>query len=165
MNRLPQVVVLLSAAVAIFLWLLATWLEGADRAIGDTGSPDSPSMGHVRPDSQTQASVGGAPCDDVEAEIRDLVQQSRSCATDADCAIFDYGYPIECLTSVARSEISFLRTQFRRYHESCEYRVYYDCPTGESSRRPVCRNRQCEVELTDPDSLQDETLDYLGIGN
>ena len=165
MNRLTQVVVVLSVVMAVILWFAMTWLE--QRYTAPSENPDSAelSLGSVRSDSAAQTVAASADCADVESEMREVVERSRECRLDSDCAIFDYGYPIECLTSVARNEISSLRTEFSRYHESCEYRVYYDCPTGESSRRPVCRNRQCEVELTSPETLQEETLDHLGIGN
>lgn len=162
MNRLGPATVLVSAIAAVLLWLLASWIEGNPpwRAPEISGTEATGDPSPAAPDPQIAAAEN---CHDVEQEMRDLVRHSRSCVSDADCAILDYGYPIECLTSVARSEISSLRTAFRRYHRSCEYRVYYDCPTGDVQRRPVCRNRTCSVELTALDSLKDQTLDHLGL--
>jgi hypothetical protein len=165
MNRLTQVVIALSVVMAVILWFATTWLEQRYVVPSENSGSAELSLGSVRSDSIAKTASESAHCADVESEMRELVDQSRQCSTDSDCAIFDYGYPIECLTSVARNEISSLRTEFSRYHDSCEYRVYYDCPTGESSRRPVCRNRQCEIELTSPDTLQEETLDHLGISD
>ncbi|MDZ7644207.1 MAG: hypothetical protein U5K76_08370 [Woeseiaceae bacterium] len=98
-----------------------------------------------------------------ERKIQALVADSRSCETDDDCTIFDYGYPIQCLTSVAKSEITRLRLQYREYEADCEFRVYYDCPSEPMERKPVCRNNRCEVELQTHDLLRDETFEYLGI--
>ena len=93
-----------------------------------------------------------------------LVEESRSCLRDEDCTIFDYGYPIQCLTSVAKSEITALRLEYRDYEKDCEHRVYYDCPSEPLEREPVCRNGRCEVELRTLDEyLRDETLQHLGI--
>lgn len=95
--------------------------------------------------------------------MRQSVSDSQHCVTDDDCTLFDYGYPIQCLTSVAKSEITALRLEYRNYERSCAYRVYYDCPSGESERQAVCRNQLCEVEIVTIDGLKDETLEYLGI--
>jgi hypothetical protein len=95
--------------------------------------------------------------------MRQTVNKARQCVIDADCTLFDYGYPIECMTSVAKSEITALRLEYRKYEQSCAYRVYYDCPSGDTQREAVCRNNRCEVELMTIDILKDETLEYLGI--
>lgn len=156
-------VVLVATAIAIVLFELATWLEGVSvlpSSVSATGGP--PSLGQVARDTEVRTMRATASCEQVEQEMRALVDESRECNSDADCVVFDYGYPIECLTSVAKNHISALRTNFQRYHDSCEFRVYYDCPTGEADRQPVCRDNRCEVELITIDSLRDNTLDYLG---
>ena len=92
------------------------------------------------------------------------VDEARHCVVDDDCTLFDYGYPIQCMTSVSMNEITALRRQYRIYESSCRFRVYYDCPTDGAERIAVCRSNQCTVEIETIDSLRDETLDYLGIG-
>lgn len=156
MNRLPATSIIVSAVLALTMWMFITWFQ-------------QPPMIQM-PTAPTPAVTGIVPevyevpaCDDVEAEMRKLVQNSRGCNENSDCAIFDYGYPIECLTSVAKRSIPSLRREFRRYHASCEYRVYYDCPTGDMQRIAVCRQNRCEIDLVTIDSLQDATLDYLQI--
>ena len=67
------------------------------------------------------------------------------------------------MTSVAKSEITALRLEYRNYERSCLYRVYYDCPTGHMERQAVCRNNRCTVELQSNEILEEATLDYLGI--
>lgn len=162
MNRLPLVTAALATAVAIGLWLLATYLEDESRWLPATAdAPAALSGGTVAADTP----VASAPlsCDIVENRLRGIVASSRACNTDRDCAVFDYGYPIDCMTSVARTEISMLRQEFSKYHDSCEYRVYFDCPTGDAQRRAVCREDSCVIDLVTVDSLRDDTLDYLGI--
>ena len=85
--------------------------------------------------------------------------------TDSDCTLFDFGYPIDCMTSVAKSEITDLRLEYRRYEESCDFRVYFDCPAEPMVRRAVCQQNRCSVSLETIDGLEKETLDYLGIGS
>jgi len=164
MNRLPLATSLLSLAAAVGLWLIATWLEDD---VAQRGAPREPQTAiatdGVRRDSPLRTVAEGPVCVDVENALRETVEASQYCSTDDDCTLFDFGYPIECLTSVARSEITPLRLAYREYEATCPYRVYYDCPTGSTRREPVCRNQRCTVELRSTGILEDETLDYLGI--
>lgn len=121
------------------------------------------SLNERRLDTPVRANTSTASCEQAEATMLAKVEESRFCVTDSDCTLFDYGYPIQCLTSVARSEITSLRLEYQNYHDSCAYRVYYDCPSGEAEREAVCRDNRCEVELVTIDALKDETLEYLGI--
>ena len=160
MNRLPVAIAVIAATLAAGLWLLASKLEQSVRE----SPPLVTSRDLAGPTPQTVTSDEDSPdCGLAEADIRTIVDRARGCGVDSDCAIFDYGYPIECLTSVARTQISYLRQQFSRYHESCEYRVYYDCPTGDLRRKAVCRNKRCEIDLVSVDELTEDTLDYLGV--
>jgi hypothetical protein len=163
MSRLPLVAAVLSALLAGLLWWLATSLESEQRWL-DAARPDvsAGNSAQHEPARDTALRVEKPGCEQAEEDIRQSVGAARACRTDDDCIVFDYGYPIECLTSVARAEISGLRQAFERYHRSCEYRVYYDCPTGEAERRAVCRNRQCTINLVTLDALKDDTLDHLG---
>lgn len=102
-------------------------------------------------------------CNTAEMKMQDAVAGARHCNTDDDCTIFDYGYPIQCMTSVAKTEITALRLQYRDYETSCRFRVYYDCPTDTIERVAVCRKNQCTVELETIDALRDETLHHIGI--
>jgi hypothetical protein len=102
-------------------------------------------------------------CEQAEAGMVAMVDEARYCTTDDDCTLFDYGYPIQCLTSVNRAQITALRQEYRRYEASCSYRVYYDCPSGEMQREAVCRNNRCAVDLVTDELLKDQTLRHLGI--
>ena len=150
--------------IAVVLFALATWIEGEQPAPEPPPPEKTPTMiREVRPDSAVRDDRDAQTCRDAEEKLRGMVEASQSCEVDADCIIFDYGYPIQCLTSVAASEVTALRLQYRNYEESCTYRVYYDCPSEPMERQPVCRNNRCAVELRTLDLLKDQTLEYLGI--
>ncbi len=164
MNGRPGPLASISIIAAVSLWSLATWLEGEWQA------PETLSLGaaeafvdDVAPDTEIRSDSVMQSCRDAEASIVEAVDASQYCASDDDCTIFDFGYPIQCLTSVAKTEISTLRVEYRNYHQSCEYRVYYDCPAEPLQRRPVCRNSRCAVELQTIDLLKDATLDHIGV--
>lgn len=157
----------LTAAIA---WLVAILLLGFMIKMADDKSlsrqfesGDTP----VTPTAEPSASAAPAPpepsCEDTERTLGDLIESARYCTSDSDCTLFDFGYPIECMTSVAHSEITVLRLAYRRYEQSCDYRVYYDCPTEPMERLAVCRENRCTVSLDTIDSLEEETLEYLGI--
>jgi len=153
-----------SVAAAVILWMVATWFEDDSRWLpADSNNqvltqPQSP-----RPDTPVKTATDVLSCEQSETLLNEDVAAARYCSTDEDCTLFDYGYPIQCMTSVSKEQITALRQAYRRYENSCSYRVYYDCPTGEMARMPVCQNNQCEVELRSSDPLQDATLQHLGI--
>ena len=164
MKRLPYPTALISISAAVGLWLIASWLEGDPPWL-----LPSPEAGtgiakvEVRPDTPVQVKPDVAGCEQAEAVLRQKVDDSQHCSSDEDCTLFDYGYPIECLTSVAKTEITALRLEYRNYEQSCAHRVYYDCPTGRMERQAVCRSNRCSVDLQSNKVLEEETLDYLGI--
>lgn len=164
MKRRSTNTTLLAVAIAVVLFLIANHFD--NRA---PWQPDPPVQVTMKPAAR---STSGEPlrtidsagrCDAAELEMQDAVANAQSCRTDDDCTIFDYGYPIQCMTSVAKSEISALRLKYRDYEASCRFRVYYDCPTEGTERIAVCRNNQCAVELDSIDALRDETLHHIGI--
>ena len=156
--------VLISVVAAVGLWFAATWFEDDSRWLTvDRGANIDTSMAAPREDTPVRANTDHLSCQQAEANLVERVASARYCSTDDDCTLFDYGYPIECLTSVAKSEISTLRLEYRNYERSCAYRVYYDCPSGSMERQAVCRNRRCEVDLVTDEQLQDQTLRHLGI--
>ena len=155
---------MISVTVAVALWLIATWLEGDSPwlvTVPESGSGFANTG--VREDSPVKVSRDAAACEQAEAALRAKIDDAQSCSTDDDCTLFDYGYPIQCLTSVAKTEITALRLEYRNYEQSCAYRVYYDCPTGRMERKAVCRSSRCAVELQSTEVLEEETLDYLGL--
>lgn len=164
MKRHSSSTTLIAVVIAGVLFVIANYFEDEDR--WQLTEPDRPAMNPAR-----DSSLGGpvktietaGRCEAAENAMLLAVENSRYCTTDDDCTLFDYGYPIQCMTSVSMSEITALRLQYRDYEASCRFRVYYDCPTEGAARLAVCRNNQCTVELETIDSLRDETLDYLGI--
>lgn len=156
--------VLLSVVLAVALWFAATSFEDDARWLPDepTGPVDM-SLEAPRRDTPLRTNTDTLSCQQVESNLVSDVDASQYCSTDDDCTLFDYGYPIQCMTSVSKAEVTALRLAYRKYEQSCSYRVYYDCPSGAMERQAVCRNNRCEVELLTLDPLKDETLQHLGI--
>jgi len=155
---------LLSVIAALLLFAIASMFDDGARwqpepvAIPEMNPQrDSGLRGPVRTMSAAEN------CARAEAGLKQSVGGAQRCESDDDCTTFDFGYPIQCLTSVAKAEISALRLEFRQYQANCEFRVYYDCPSGDTERRAVCKTNRCEVELVTLDGLKEETLDHLGI--
>ncbi|HLU07794.1 MAG TPA: hypothetical protein VKZ91_14645 [Woeseiaceae bacterium] len=161
---------LLSLALAVVLWLIATVLENSLRAPEpvppDVQPAGEPGLDAGRsPDSVDRADDAEAmSCQESEDQLKLVIEDARSCTVDDDCTLFDYGYPLDCMTSVAKDQIPRLREEYRRYGEACEHRVFYDCPTAPYVRLALCRNNQCIVELDKRDDLEGATLDQLNRG-
>jgi len=155
---------LISFIAAVVLFLVATWFEDDSRWLPPQGTERiDTSLQSTRPDTPVRVATDVLSCSQAEAKLQASVDSAQYCSIDDDCTLFDYGYPIQCLTSVAKLEITALRLEYRKYEDSCAYRVYYDCPSGEMERQAVCRNNRCTVELISNDPLQDATLQHLGI--
>ena len=154
----------ISAVAAVLLWLIATWFEDDARWL-PTASESTPELvaAPIRSDTPVRVNTDALSCQQTEEDMVGRVAESQYCTTDDDCTLFDYGYPIQCLTSVSKSEITALRLAYRRYEENCAYRVYYDCPSGDMQREAVCRNNRCEVDLVSIEPPEAETLRHLGI--
>jgi hypothetical protein len=164
-NKQSSFTTLISIAVAVLLFLMANYFEDDARwqVPQSEDGERAPASSRTTFESPLQTISAAENCEQTERELVRAVDSARACRTDDECTIFDFGYPIQCLTSVAKSEITRLRLQYRRYEASCDFRVYYDCPTGHLDRRPVCNENRCAVELESVDELRDDTLDYLGI--
>lgn len=153
-----------SLIIAIILFSVATWLDRNRPAPALPPPEKTPMMvTDVRPDTAVLDESALRSCREAESTLMSRLDESQSCQVDSDCIIFDYGYPIQCLTSVAQADVSALRLEYQNYEESCDHRVYYDCPSEPMERKPVCRNNRCAVELQTLDFLKDETLRHLGI--
>ena len=155
---------LISVVVAVALWLTATWFEDDSRWLPpEVVEQIDARIETPRQDTPLRVATEVLSCSQAESNLQIKVDDARYCSIDEECTLFDYGYPIQCLTSVSKLAISALRLEYRKYEDSCAYRVFYDCPSGEMERQAVCRNNRCTVELRSNDPLQDETLQYLGI--
>lgn len=164
MKYLSSSTTAVSLVIAIVLFSVASWLDSGRPAPEPPPPEKTPTMQTaVRADSELRDELALRSCRDAESTLMSRLEASQSCAVDSDCTIFDYGYPIQCLTSVAQSEVSALRLEYRNYEQSCDHRVYYDCPSEPMERKAVCRNNRCAVELQTLDFLKDETLRHLGI--
>ena len=155
---------LISVCAAVVLWFAATWFEDDSRWLPpDAVSQIDTTVETPRKDTPVRTATDVLSCSQAEINLQARVDGAQYCSRDDDCTLFDYGYPIQCLTSVSKSEISALRVEYRNYENSCAYRVYYDCPSGEMRRQAVCRSNRCAVDLISTDPLQDVTLQHLGI--
>lgn len=164
MKRLPYTTGLISVLAAVALWFIANLFEDDSRwAELVEKKPTEINSQQRRPDTPVRPNTSQANCVQAEETMRRAVIDAQYCSNNDECTLFDYGYPIQCLTSVAKSHITALRLEYRNYEQSCAYRVYYDCPSGDSQRAAVCRNNRCEVEILTIDQLQDDTLKYLRI--
>ncbi|MBT8130839.1 MAG: hypothetical protein KJO35_01110 [Gammaproteobacteria bacterium] len=164
MDKMPPHVVLLSVVIAVVLWYVATVMEAGRATVKPTGGEAViQDFGRQQNESPVRGGAEAIRCQNAEQRIQSLVDQSRYCVSDNDCTIFDYGYPIQCLTSVSKTDITRLRLEYLNYEKSCEFRVYYDCPAEPHERLPVCRENRCEVKLGTLDELRDQTFQHLGI--
>ncbi len=151
-----------SLVIAVVLFTVATLIEGERPAPEPPPAEATPQLiREVRPDTAVRDDRVAQTCQDAEAALMARVEAAQACEVDEDCTILDYGYPIQCLTSIAQDQVTAVRLQYRSYEESCTYRVYYDCPAEPLERVPVCRSNRCEVELRTNDQLKQLTLDYI----
>ncbi|MGH8223609.1 MAG: hypothetical protein ACREQZ_11610 [Woeseiaceae bacterium] len=155
---------LISVVVAVVLFLIANhfdtrepWQPGPERDLSFKPA-GSPSLA-----GPVQTLWSASDCDRAEQDVFAAVESAQHCETDEDCTVFDWGYPIQCLTAVNAGDIPALRQTYSVYQANCNYRVYYDCPTGNHERVAACRNARCVVELQSPDRLTEETLRQLSI--
>jgi hypothetical protein len=157
----------IAVAIAVVLWLLATFLDdrmqAPEQSPAADGAAEEADVGDERGADRPadEAVVPAISCEAFEARLTLVIDGARACNVDDDCTLFDYGYPLDCMTSVAKSDIPLLREEYRKYDEACEYRVFYDCPTDPWVRLALCRNNRCIVELDRRDDLQDSTLEQM----
>jgi hypothetical protein len=153
----------MSVVIAFVLWFLATMLEARLEQAPVDAPPNSAASPESRRDGPSAAPEVAPPlsCEASENGLKKTIERARACNVDDDCTLFDYGYPIDCMTSVAKSAIPLLRDEFRKYDETCEFRVFYDCPTEPYVRLALCRHKRCVVELDRRDALRESTLEQL----
>ncbi len=164
MNRLTLTTAM-AWLFAIFLLWFMIMMDNEDLSWLQIGTGEPPVAAVAESPAAPEPIPPVLSCEETENSLRDRVDTARYCTTDSDCTLFDVGYPIECMTSVAKSEITALRVEYRRYDQNCEFRVFFDCPAEPMERRAVCQDHRCSVSLQTIDTLEDETLDYLGLGN
>ncbi|HSD69905.1 MAG TPA: hypothetical protein VLB07_10135 [Woeseiaceae bacterium] len=164
MKRSPPNTTLLALSLAAGLFLVANYFD--DKPPWQPEDLPRASLDPRQDPASREPPVtaqSGITCEAAEAEMLRAVEDSRYCESDEDCTLFDYGYPIQCMTSVSMEAVTALRLQYREYDASCRYRVFYDCDAAGAERIAVCRNKRCGVEIATLDTLTDETLDHLGI--
>jgi hypothetical protein len=164
MSKHSMTTTLISVVLAVGLFLVASYFEDDARwQLPESDGSEIALKSRTFYESPLQTISSSENCELAERDLVRSVDDARACQVDEDCTIFDFGYPIQCLTSVAKLQITLLRLEYRRYQASCDFRVYYDCPSGHLDRQPVCRENRCAVELRGADDLKEQTLDYLKI--
>lgn len=114
------------------------------------GEPTAAEQSTVNADSQAPETVlSGEPgpesdCDAHRADVRSLIQASKSCSVDKDCALFSPGCPFGCVDAVQVSQIPRIKTAYSDYARSCGACAYM-CPQPASERRAACEKSECVV--------------------
>ena len=163
MNRISLTTTIAWLLAMLLLWLMIM-IDSDDLSWLQIGSGEPPAAPVATSPMDPVPTEPALSCEKTENSLRDLIDTARDCTTDSDCTLFDFGYPIDCMTSVAKLEITALRLEYRKYEQSCDFRVFYDCPAEPMVRRAVCMENRCSVSLQTIDNLEDETLEYLGLG-
>lgn len=104
------------------------------------GEPTAAEESAVKADTQGPESD----CDAHRADVRSLIQASKSCSVDKDCALFSPGCPFGCVDAVRVSQISGIKAAYRDYARSCGACAYM-CPQPASERRAACEKSECVV--------------------
>jgi hypothetical protein len=101
----------MSVVIAFVLWFLATMLEARLEQAPVDAPPNSAASPESRRDGPSAAPEVAPPlsCEASENGLKKTIERARACNVDDDCTLFDYGYPIDCMTSVAKSAIPLLR--------------------------------------------------------
>ena len=84
-------------------------------------------------------------CDDVVGRFKDLIESSRACNVDSDCALPSYGCPFGCKSAVNKASLPKLQAA-RRSHDlirctNCAYSCMYP-PLGWKAE---CKSNQCAI--------------------
>jgi hypothetical protein len=163
MKQLTSSTTAISIVIATVLFAVASYFDSPPPPLFD---PDVNAewIPDVRPDTAVRDEQSTQSCQKAEDRLLAAVDAAQACEVDDDCTLLDYGYPIQCMTSIAQDAVTAVRLEFREYENSCPYRVYYDCPSEPMQRVPVCRNNRCEVELQRHEQLKRLTLDYINRG-
>ncbi len=162
MNRTSLTTTIAGLLAILLLWLMIV-IDSDDLSWLQIGTGDPPAAPVAKTLTDPAPIEPALSCQKTENLLRDRIDTARYCTMDSDCTLFDFGYPIDCMTSVAKLEITALRFEYRRYEQNCDFRVYYDCPAEPAERRAVCQEKRCSVSLQTIDNLEEETLEYLGL--
>ena len=163
MKQLTSSTTALSIVIATVLFVIASVFDSPPPPLYDP-EVNGEWIPEVRPDTAVRDELVTQSCQQAEDRLFAAIDAAQACEVDDDCTILDYGYPIQCMTSIARESVSAVRLEYREYESSCPYRVYYDCPSEPMQRVPVCRNNRCAVELQRHEQLKQLTLDYINRG-
>ena len=99
-------------------------------------------------------------CERTESEFSAKLVQSRSCETDADCALAHFGCPFGCITAVNQSALDDLIEEERAFQQKC-HRCVYSCPAPLFEWQANCVRQRCVVQDRSVRDFEKETLDLI----
>ncbi len=158
MLRLSVTVVVGALLIVGMFWMLATPVY------------DDPTLNEQsEAKSQAQTPKNSLPielsrdlsCDARMADVRSLIQASKSCVVTKDCALFSPGCPFGCVDAARRSQIPQIKSAYRDYAKKCGACVYM-CPQPAFERWAVCKNSVCVVGEKSAKLSEKATPDPLG---
>lgn len=145
--------------VAGLFWMLATQ-ESDDATLPDTTEAGFQAQSSKKPQAIDIAS--GPDCDASLANTRSLIQASKSCAVDKDCALFSPGCPFGCVDAVRRSEISRIKSAYLDHSKMCGTCAYM-CPQPANKQQAVCEKSRCVVRDQTTKRLEQHTIDLSDV--
>ncbi len=146
--------------LAILFVLVVSALELSDSDVLESLGPQEQGV----PASALSQPVVDAPegpnCAQAESDFAAMVDGSRQCRVDADCALTQFQCPFECVTSVSATLVGELNQAEAAFQVSCN-RCESECPDNLSKWRAACVRQRCIVLDRSHDELEEATLEHL----
>ena len=81
-----------------------------------------------------------------ERAIIRLIEEARSCNTDGDCTLAEFGCPFGCVSPINVAHVERIQRKVDSYRDRC-FRCWYRC--GHLAGYPACRDQRCVYEPLD----------------
>lgn len=157
MSRLTLTVILGASLVAALSCMQATHVSD-DSTI--TEQSDTTSQSQTPKDPDSIQSSPDSDCDANQANVRGLIQASKTCAVNKDCVLFSPGCPFGCVDAVHRSQVPLIKSAYSDYARKCGACVYM-CPQPAFEQWAVCEESRCVVREKTKGLLKKRTLEDL----
>lgn len=144
-------------AVSIVFVLVVGFIEIAQLEPSGIAIQQVPGTAETVAEDATVETPEEPVCPQVESELYVRIDESRSCAEDADCALASFGCPFECVAAVSKSLLDDLQRQERSFQRQC-HRCDSSCPATLDKWRAACVRQRCIALDRSIDELQEETL-------
>lgn len=99
-------------------------------------------------------------CERAESDLSAKLVQSRSCDSDADCALAHFGCPFGSIAAVNRSTLADLYQEERAFQQQCS-RCVYSVSTPLIEWRATCVRQRCIVEDRTVRDFEKETIEHI----